>query len=77
MMVTSVDQHLLSSGRQSGLGWRLTDVFVSEFVSESNTLRLMLDGLPVHDGMLELFYYRLVDGIALRTPFGQLVWLPF
>jgi len=44
---------------------RLTDILICQFVSQSYSLRLMLDRLPVDDGMLELLDDRFVDGVAL------------
>ena len=42
-----------------------TNVFVGKLVSESHTLRLMLDRFAVNDGVLELLNDRFVDRIAL------------
>jgi hypothetical protein len=43
----------------------LTDVFVGQLVGQAHTLRLMLDGTTVNNGVLELFDDGFVDGIAL------------
>lgn len=44
-----------------------TDIFVGEFVGETDSLGLVFDGPSIDDGMFELFDDRLVDGIALWT----------
>lgn len=49
-----------SSGRIT-----LTDVLIGQLVSKTYPLRLVLHGLPIHDGMLELLDDRLVNCIAL------------
>lgn len=53
----------------------LTDVLIGKFVGEAHPLRLMLHRLPIHDSVFELFYDRLVYGIALtrcqHLPFDQ------
>ena len=43
-----------------------TDVLVCEFVTESDPLWLMLDGLAIDDCSLELLHNGPMDGIALR-----------
>lgn len=44
-----------------------TDVLVREFVGQPDPLRLVLDGLAVNNGSLELLDNAAVDGIALLT----------
>ena len=46
------------------MGWP-TNVFVGELVCETDSLRLVLDGLAVDDGALELLNDGPMDGIAL------------
>jgi len=49
------------------LDWsQLTDVLVAELVTESDSLRLMLNGLAVHDRYFELLDNSPMDRIALR-----------
>lgn len=43
----------------------LTNVFICELVRKAHPLRLVLHGLSIHDGMLELLNNRLVNGVAL------------
>lgn len=43
----------------------LTDILVLQFVSQSDSLRLMLDGFAVDNGSLEHFNNTSVNGIAL------------
>lgn len=65
MMVTisrSVDQV-----ERSLLGHiRLTDVFVRKLVAKSNTLRLVLHRLAIHNRSTELLHNSLVDGVTLE-----------
>ena len=44
---------------------RLTNVLVRKLMSQTHPLRLVLDGLPIYDGMLELLDDGLVDSITL------------
>ena len=44
---------------------RLTNVLVRKLMSQTHPLRLVLDGLPIYDGMLELLDDGLVDCITL------------
>ncbi len=75
MMVTRFVGRVLA-GYMIELWERLTDVFVSQLMRETNTLGLMLDRLTIHDGMFELFYNRFVDCVAL-TRTNQQVIFPF
>ena len=43
-----------------------TNVLVRQLMSQPYSLRLVLDGLPVHDGVLELLDDGLVDSITLH-----------
>jgi hypothetical protein len=45
----------------------LTDVFVRELVAKSDTLRLVLYGLAIHNSYPEIFHDSFVNGIALET----------
>jgi hypothetical protein len=45
----------------------LTNVFVGKLVTESYTLRLVLNGFAIHDGLTELLDDGLVNSIALRS----------
>jgi len=42
-----------------------TDILVSQFVRETNTLRLVLDGLAIDDGLLKLLGDCTMNGVAL------------
>lgn len=48
------------------LSSRLTDIFVRKLMTETNALRLMLDRLPIHNSMLELFKDCFMNCIALK-----------
>ena len=63
MIVTIDSEHRRPDHPYPGL----TDIFICEFVRKADPLRLMLDGLPVHDGMFELLHNCLVDSIALTV----------
>src|SRR3954470_6262978 len=52
-------------GCGGGSAGGFTDVFVGELVGEADSLRLVLDGLSVDDGTLELLNDGPMDGIAL------------
>ena len=52
---------------QRPVRWQLTDVFVRQLVGQTDPLRLVLDRLAVHNGVLELLNDGLVDGIALSS----------
>lgn len=41
------------------------DIFIGQLVAETDTLRLMFDGLSVHDSNLELIHDSLVDSVTL------------
>jgi hypothetical protein len=43
-----------------------TDIFISQLVRETDSLWLMLDGLAIDNGHLEMLYNRAVDGVTLR-----------
>ena len=45
----------------------LTDVFICKLMRESDSLRLVLDRLAVHDCKFELLHNSLVDGITLTS----------
>jgi hypothetical protein len=44
----------------------LTDVFVGQFVSETDSLRVVFNRFAIDDGDPELFHDRLVNGITLQ-----------
>lgn len=43
-----------------------TNIFVRQLMSQSYPLRLVLDGLAIHNGVLELLNDGLVDSITLQ-----------
>lgn len=53
--------------RKETKGLRLTDIFIRKFVTESYSLRLMLDRFAVNNGLAELFDDGLVNGITLQV----------
>lgn len=67
MLVKQDDMHGgMGTTERNGHG-PLTYVFVREFVAQSDSLWLMLDGTTVNDGMLEGLNDRFVDRIALSS----------
>jgi hypothetical protein len=42
-----------------------TDILVSQLVGETNTLRLVLDGFAIDDGLLKLLGNCAMNGVAL------------
>lgn len=62
-MVDQVDEN----SKFQGVDKRRTDIFVSEFVSQTNTLGLMFDRSTINDGNLELFDNRSVNLVTLRA----------
>jgi hypothetical protein len=50
-------------GKDGGV---LTNIFVCELMTESHTLRLVLHGLTIDNGLAELFDDGFVDGVALE-----------
>jgi len=44
---------------------RLTNIFVRKFMAKTYTLRLVLNGFAIHNGMTKLLNDRLVNCIAL------------
>lgn len=48
-----------------------TNIFVSKLVRETDSLRLMLDGLAIDNGHLEVLYNRAVNGVTLCGPLRQ------
>jgi hypothetical protein len=56
----------MPTGRKLGEPPR-TDIFVRQLVGKPDSLRLVLDGLAVDDGRLELLRDTPMDGIALAN----------
>ncbi len=63
MMVTEVARLVCQHGEQDEI--RRTNVFVRQLVGEADSLRLVLDGLAVDHGRLELLRDTPMDGITL------------
>jgi hypothetical protein len=49
----------------------ITNIFIRQFMGQANTLRLMLNGTTVYNGMFELFNNGLMDGVALYSYMDQ------
>lgn len=68
-IVTATSQRKRHLSRHGNLGIEkgtLTNVLISQLMSQSNSLRLMLYTLAVHNGRLELFRDRPMDSVTLR-----------